>query len=209
MKIYKKCEDRKAPRKPKCYWAGPSCKSISRARRFVVSATSTCLASNSKTPRTVRPYTRLSKILSLEFNLSAPVEDFKLPSHACISRKMLRGNSMATRTAVRYVSRRFSSSGKILSEEEKAAENKIEQEKLEKLARKQGPKPEEKSAAASSEGASGSVNKVKPEAQSSSTPGVSTDKYRNYAVVAGIVTGLGALGWYMLSKDKKTEEVHD
>lgn len=36
---------------------------------------------------------------------------------------MLRGNSMATRTAVRYVSRRFSSSGKILSEEEKAAEN--------------------------------------------------------------------------------------
>nr|GMC74925.1 Copper ion binding isoform 1 [Ipomoea batatas] len=47
---------------------------------------------------------------------------------------------MATRNALRYVSRRFSSSGKVLSEEEKAAENvyikKTEQEKLEKLARK-------------------------------------------------------------------------
>ena len=117
---------------------------------------------------------------------------------------------MATRTTVRYVSRRFSSGGKILSEEEKAAENvyikKTEQEKLEKLARK-GPKPEETPAASS--GGSGSVTDAKPSAQSSSTPGVSTDKYRNYAVVAGIVTGLGALGWYMLSKDKKSEEVHD
>ncbi|KAJ4724833.1 Copper ion binding protein [Melia azedarach] len=47
---------------------------------------------------------------------------------------------MATRIAARQVTRRFSSGGKILSEEEKAAENiyikKTEQEKLEKLARK-------------------------------------------------------------------------
>ncbi|XP_027083491.1 uncharacterized protein At2g27730, mitochondrial [Coffea eugenioides] len=116
---------------------------------------------------------------------------------------------MASRMAMRYVSRRFSSSGKVLSEEEKAAENvyikKIEQEKLEKLARK-GPKAEE---TATGSGGSGSVADAKPSAQSSSTPGVSTDKYRNYAVVAGAVTLLGAGGWYLLSKDKKAEEVHD
>nr|DAD48521.1 TPA_asm: hypothetical protein HUJ06_018458 [Nelumbo nucifera] len=52
----------------------------------------------------------------------------------------MRSDAMATRAAARYISRRFSSGGRILSEEEKAAENvyikKIEQEKLEKLARK-------------------------------------------------------------------------
>ncbi|OAY51397.1 uncharacterized protein At2g27730, mitochondrial [Manihot esculenta] len=120
---------------------------------------------------------------------------------------------MATRMAVRYVSRRFSSSGKILSEEEKAAENvfikKTEQEKLEKLARK-GPKPEEKTTS----GSGGSPTDVKPNASASSTSGasaekVSTDKYRNYAVVAGTVTIFGALGWYLNSRGKKTEEVQD
>ncbi|EEF38546.1 uncharacterized protein At2g27730, mitochondrial [Ricinus communis] len=112
---------------------------------------------------------------------------------------------MATRMAVRFVSRRFSSGGKILSEEEKAAENiyikKIEQEKLEKLARK-GPKPEEKAT-------SGPATDVKPSASASSTSGASTDKYRNYAVVAGTVTVFGALGWYLNSRGKKTEEVQD
>ncbi|KAL3530384.1 hypothetical protein ACH5RR_009706 [Cinchona calisaya] len=116
---------------------------------------------------------------------------------------------MATRMAMRYVTRRFSSSGRVLGEEEKAAENvyikKIEQEKLEKLARK-GPKPEE---TAASSGGSGSVSAAKPKVESASAPGVSTDKYRNYAVVAGLVTILGASGWYFLSKDKKPEEVHD
>ncbi|KAK0605853.1 hypothetical protein LWI29_031381 [Acer saccharum] len=111
---------------------------------------------------------------------------------------------MATRIALRNVSRRFSSSGKVLGEEEKAAENvyikKTEQEKLQKLARK-GPKPEEtpvdatpSSSASSSAGAS--------------TEKVSTDKNRNYAVIAGVVTVFGALGWYLKSSGKK-EEVRD
>ncbi|XP_059627643.1 uncharacterized protein At2g27730, mitochondrial [Cornus florida] len=116
---------------------------------------------------------------------------------------------MATRIAARYVSRRLSSGGKILSEEEKAAENvyikKIEQEKLEKLARK-GPKPEEKPAASSG----GTTSDVKPSAPtSSSTSGTSTDKYRNYAVVGGVLTGFAALGWYLQSRGKKAEEVQD
>ncbi|GKC92231.1 hypothetical protein Tco_1157673, partial [Tanacetum coccineum] len=42
-----------------------------------------------------------------------------------------------------------------------------------------------------------------------STAGVSPDKNRNYAVVAGVVTGFGALGWYLKSKNKKTEELQD
>ncbi|XP_057472524.1 uncharacterized protein At2g27730, mitochondrial [Actinidia eriantha] len=115
---------------------------------------------------------------------------------------------MATRISARYVSRRFSSSGRVLSEEEKAAENvyikKIEQEKLEKLARK-GPKSEEKPPTTSG----GPASDVKPSGPASSTAGVSTDKYRNYAVVAGVVTGLSALGWYLGSSKKKTEEVQD
>ncbi|CAK9171326.1 unnamed protein product [Ilex paraguariensis] len=117
---------------------------------------------------------------------------------------------MAARNAVRYVSRRFSSGGKVLGEEEKAAENvyikKIEKEKLEKLSRK-GPQPEEKPATSS--GGSGSVSDAKPSSSTSSTSGVSSDKYRNYAVVAGVVTGFGALGWYLKSREKKSEEVQD
>ncbi|KAK8478837.1 hypothetical protein V6N11_020194 [Hibiscus sabdariffa] len=117
--------------------------------------------------------------------------------------------AMATRMAFRSVSRRFSSgSGKVLSEEEKAAENvyikKIEQEKLEKLARK-GPKPEEKPDA----GSGGSVAEAKPSSSTSttgaSTEKVSTDRYRNYGVLAGVVTFAGALGWYLMSKEKKQE----
>ncbi|KAK8566380.1 hypothetical protein V6N13_002092 [Hibiscus sabdariffa] len=117
--------------------------------------------------------------------------------------------AMATRMAFRSISRRFSSgSGKVLSEEEKAAENvyikKIEQEKLEKLARK-GPKPEEKPDA----GSGGSVAEAKPSSSTSttgaSTEKVSTDRYRNYGVLAGVVTFAGALGWYLMSKEKKQE----
>ncbi|KAM3398881.1 putative protein, mitochondrial [Capsicum galapagoense] len=117
---------------------------------------------------------------------------------------------MAARNAFRYVSRRLSSSGKVLSEEEKAAENvyikKMEKEKLEKLARK-GPKPEDQAAAGA--GGAGSVADGAASAQASSTRGVSNDKYRNYGVLAGLVTAVGAFGWYSLSKDKKTEEVQD
>ncbi|KVG93227.1 uncharacterized protein At2g27730, mitochondrial-like [Cynara cardunculus var. scolymus] len=115
---------------------------------------------------------------------------------------------MATRQAVRFVSRRFSSSGKILSEEEKAAENvyikKAEQEKLEKLARK-GQQAE----ATSGGSGTGSGSNANPSESIASTGGVSSDKNRNYAVIAGVVTGLGALGWYLKSKNKKTEELHD
>ncbi|KAL8201587.1 hypothetical protein R6Q59_007680 [Mikania micrantha] len=115
---------------------------------------------------------------------------------------------MATRQAFRHVSRRFSSSGKILGEEEKAAENvyikKVEQEKLEKLARK-GLKAEGPSTNSGGSGAGSTSGST----ASPSTGGVSTDKYRNYAVVAGVLTGLGALGWYLKSKDKKADDLHD
>ncbi|KAL2536101.1 Uncharacterized protein Fot_17492 [Forsythia ovata] len=118
--------------------------------------------------------------------------------------------SMATRTIVRHVSRRFSSNGRVLSEEEKAAENvyikKKEQEKLEKLARK-GPKPEETTTTSS--GGAGSISDTKPSGQTSSTSKASTDKYRNYAVVAGLATAFAAVGWYYGSKKNKSEEVHD
>uniref|UniRef100_A0A7N0UXV0 F1F0-ATPase inhibitor protein n=2 Tax=Kalanchoe fedtschenkoi TaxID=63787 RepID=A0A7N0UXV0_KALFE len=117
--------------------------------------------------------------------------------------------SMATRIAARYISRRLSSSGKILSEEEKAAENvyikKVEKEKLEKLARK-GPVVEDKPSTVS--GGSDALTDAKPTASTSSTSGVSTDKHRNYAVIAGVVTVFGALGWY-LKGSKKTEDVQN
>ncbi|KAJ0485398.1 hypothetical protein HanHA89_Chr14g0567851 [Helianthus annuus] len=120
---------------------------------------------------------------------------------------------MAARQAFRNVSRRFSSSGKILSEEEKAAENvyikKVEQEKLEKLARK-GQQAEGSSTSSGGSGAgSGSGSASGSTASSTSTGGVSTDKNKNYAIVAGVLTGIGALGWYYKSKDKKTEDLHD
>ncbi|KAL7084817.1 hypothetical protein ACP275_14G245400 [Erythranthe tilingii] len=114
---------------------------------------------------------------------------------------------MATRIAARYVSRRLSSNGKVLGEEEKAAENiyikKKEQEKLEKLARK-GPNPEETHATSS-----GGVADAKPSAQASSDPKVSTDKNRNYAVIAGIATIAAAAGWYWRATKTKPEEVQD
>ncbi|PON48186.1 copper ion binding protein [Trema orientale] len=120
---------------------------------------------------------------------------------------------MASRIAARFASRtrRFSSGGKVLSEEEKAAENvyikKTEQEKLEKLARK-GPKPEENPSASSG----ASATEAKPSATAStsgaSTEKVSTDKYRNYAVVAGVITAFGAVGWYLRGSEKK-QEVQD
>ncbi|XP_041995794.1 uncharacterized protein At2g27730, mitochondrial-like isoform X2 [Salvia splendens] len=91
---------------------------------------------------------------------------------------------MATRMAARHISRRLSSSGKVLSEEEKAAENIYIK----------GP-------------ASGTVADAKPSSGSgtSETPNVSTDKHRNYGVVVGIGTALAAFGWYMGSKKKRVE----
>jgi hypothetical protein len=75
----------------------------------------------------------------------------------------------------------------------------------------QGPKPEETTASGS--GAAPADVKASTAASStppgSSTEKVSTDKYRNYAVVAGTITALGALGWYLKSGGKKQEEVRD
>ncbi|KAL5056259.1 hypothetical protein RYX36_036941 [Vicia faba] len=116
---------------------------------------------------------------------------------------------MATRVAARNASRRLFSSGtgKVLGEEEKAVENayfkKAEQEKLEKLARK-GPQPEAKPAA----GSSGTVTDAKPSSSGhaeTSSAKVSTDKYRNYGVVAGTITILAAVGWYLKGTAKKPE----
>ncbi|CAH2060438.1 unnamed protein product [Thlaspi arvense] len=112
--------------------------------------------------------------------------------------------TMATRNAIRVVARRFSS-GKVLSEEEKAAENvfikKMEQEKLEKIAR-QGPGEQAAAGSASEAKASGA-------AAAESGPKVSEDKHRNYAVVAGVVTVFGAIGWYMKSGGKKQPEAQE
>ena len=116
---------------------------------------------------------------------------------------------MAARVAARFASRRLfsSGSGKVLGEEEKAIENayfkKAEQEKLEKLAHK-GPQPEAKPAA----GSGGSVTDAKPSSSGhSDTSGskVSTDKYRNYGVLAGTITIFAALGWYIKGTEKKPE----
>ncbi|KAJ4903122.1 Uncharacterized protein Rs2_17073 [Raphanus sativus] len=105
----------------------------------------------------------------------------------------------ATRSAIRFVTRRFSS-GKVLSEEEKAAENvfikKMEQEKLEKIAR-QGPGEQAAGSAKASGGGTSSAE--------SAGPKVSEDKDRNYAVVAGVVAVVGAIGWYMKSGGKKQQ----
>ncbi|KAI3987361.1 hypothetical protein MKX01_003111 [Papaver californicum] len=110
---------------------------------------------------------------------------------------------MATRMLGRSVSRRFSTGGgKILSEEEKAAENiyikKIEKEKLEELVHK-GSKPEDQLASSTGTGASKSVTDAKPsvDSNSSTTSVVSTTKYRNYAIYAAVGTSCAAMGWYL------------
>jgi len=106
--------------------------------------------------------------------------------------------------------RLLSSGGKVLGEEEKAAENvyikKMEQDKLEKLARK-GPSSGEQ--ASSTTGSAASDVKATGGPTESASAGVSTDKNRNYAVLAGTIAALGGLGWYLLSKPKKSEEVVD
>ncbi|CAA0841314.1 Uncharacterized protein - mitochondrial [Striga hermonthica] len=117
---------------------------------------------------------------------------------------------MASRIAARYISRRFSSGGKVLSEEEKAAENiyikKMEKEKLEKLARK-GPKSDE--SPATSTGGSGSVADAKPNVgQSSSASDEAADRDK-VACLVGIVAFPAGYVWYRLQKKKQPEEVHD
>lgn len=55
----------------------------------------------------------------------------------------------------------------------------------------------------------GAASEIEASEPMSSTSKVSTDKNRNYAVLAGVITGFGALGWYLKSRAKKPEEVQD
>ncbi|KAK8921725.1 hypothetical protein KSP39_PZI020881 [Platanthera zijinensis] len=61
----------------------------------------------------------------------------------------------------------------------------------------QGSKPEENPA-----------SPVPPtsDAKPGSKAGSSTNQNRNYAVIAGAIVAASAVGWYLLSKPKKTEE---
>ncbi|KAF5184199.1 Copper ion binding protein [Thalictrum thalictroides] len=68
-----------------------------------------------------------------------------------------------------------------------------------------GPQPEGQATATTD----ASVTDAKPSDSTSSTSGVSTDKNRNYAVAAGVITGLGALGWYLKATAKKPEVIQD
>lgn len=100
-------------------------------------------------------------------------------------------------TFSRGVQSRAFSDGRVLSEEERAAENmyikKMEKEKLEKA--KQGIKHEGPEAGSSTS-----------ESGSSSVPGVSTDSSKNIAVFAGVVAVL-AVGWWLVRpRSKKQEE---
>ncbi|GER40917.1 copper ion binding [Striga asiatica] len=135
-------------------------------------------------------YSHLYAIQHINYMKCIQTTNFLFLSGNCVT--------MASRIAARYISRRFSSGGKVLSEEEKAAENVYIK----------GPKADE--ASATSAGGSGSVTDAKPSAgQSSSAPNVSTDKDKNYAVAAGIFTIAAAFGWYWASRKKQPEEVQD
>ncbi|XP_058099668.1 uncharacterized protein At2g27730, mitochondrial [Magnolia sinica] len=151
-----------------------------------------------------KPLPEIGKNLSLRFFLEE-----RKPVMAMRSVAISRASLSRLVEASRRASRNFSDGkGKVLSEEEKAAENifiqKTEREKLEKLARK-GYKPEEQPTAT----AGATATDAKPSGPSSSTSGVSTDKDRNYAVLAGFIAAAAALGWYLTSSAKKPEEVQD
>lgn len=72
----------------------------------------------------------------------------------------------------------------------------------------QGPKPEEAPASSGGTSATDAGPSVTT-APGASTEKVSTDKYRNYAVLAGTITAFGAIGWYLKASKKKPEEVQD
>ncbi|GER33192.1 copper ion binding [Striga asiatica] len=125
----------------------------------------------------------------------------RLPGNTCVT--------MASRIAARYISRRFSSGGKVLSEEEKAAENiyikKMEKDKLEKL--RKGPKADESPATRT--GGSGSVADAKPNVgQSSSASQESLDRDK-VACLVGIVGFPAVYVWYRLKNKKQPEKVQD
>ncbi|KAK7263415.1 hypothetical protein RJT34_31004 [Clitoria ternatea] len=158
------------------------------------------------------PYLKFKPLNEVEHPLKNKVASttrLALPHCYFQKRRKEKLTTMATRLAARFSSRRFFSSGtgKVLSEEEKAAENayfkKAEQEKLEKLARK-GPQPEATPGAGSGGSVTGSTPSGSGHAGTTADK-VSTDKYRNYAVVAGTITFFGALGWYLKGTAKKPE----
>lgn len=99
-------------------------------------------------------------------------------------------------TFSRVVQSRAFSDGRVLNDEERAAENmyirKIEKEKLEKA--KQGIK-HESSASGSSTSEPGST----------SIPGPSTDSSKNIAVFAGVAAVL-AVGWWLVRPTSKKQE---
>ncbi|PQQ15148.1 uncharacterized protein Pyn_31899 [Prunus yedoensis var. nudiflora] len=122
---------------------------------------------------------------------------------------------MASRMAARFVTRRLSSSGKVLGEEEKAAEAVYIKRELTwsgsniPLVQYQRPKALNRKRT-QLQAQRASISDAKPSGSTSgeSTAKVSTDKYRNYAVVAGVVTIGAAAGWYLKSSGKK-QEVQD
>jgi hypothetical protein len=71
----------------------------------------------------------------------------------------------------------------------------------------QGPSTGEQASTTTSSAASDV--KAGARATESTSAGMSTDKNRNYAVLAGTVAALGGLSWYLLSKPKKLEAVVD
>uniref|UniRef100_A0ACD5XYD7 Uncharacterized protein n=1 Tax=Avena sativa TaxID=4498 RepID=A0ACD5XYD7_AVESA len=133
-------------------------------------------------------------------------------SMAAAARAVAASRTPARSVAARLVQSRLrSSGGRVLGEEEKAAENvyikKMEQEKLQKVARK-GPIPGEQALPTPSSAASDAKAGGGTDPTASASTGTSTDKNRNYAVLAGAIVGLSAVGWYFLSKEpEKTEEV--
>ncbi|KAL4295219.1 hypothetical protein GQ457_12G027350 [Hibiscus cannabinus] len=84
---------------------------------------------------------------------------------------------------------------------------KTEREKLEKLAHK-GTKPERKPGAGSVGTASDADPSSTTSTSGASAEKASSDKFRNYGVLAGVATLGAAAGWYLNSKDKK-QEVRD
>ncbi|KAH8943002.1 hypothetical protein BDL97_13G025900 [Sphagnum fallax] len=95
-------------------------------------------------------------------------------------------------------------SGKVLGEEERAAENiyikKMEHEKMEKLLQQGFSAEEAKAAISGSPTATPEAAKAAKEATASKA---STDGNTNYAVIAGIVGVVGLAYWYFSSPSKK------
>lgn len=126
-----------------------------------------------------------------------------------VARRLLNpnGEALLARSVVR---REMSSTGKMFQEEERAAETiyikKMEQEKLEKLARKGFSKEEAQKAVSGHPDAHPEAVKIANETSSST---VSTDKTTNYAVIGGIVGAVAIGYWYMTGGSSSKKEKDD